>query len=69
MINRNIKVGALIAESIDISNSNDYSTVIEVLNDKVIIKDKEDRKYTIDLILEEAFYWYECDKNGVLLEE
>jgi hypothetical protein len=34
----------------------------------VIIKDKEDRKYTIDLI-EEAFYWYECDKNGVLLEE
>ena len=68
MINRNIKVGALIAESIDISNSNDYSTVIEVLNDKVIIKDKEDRKYTIDLI-EEAFFWYECDKNGVLLEE
>jgi hypothetical protein len=46
MINRNIKVGALIAESIDISYSNDYSTVIE-----------------------EAFYWYECDKNGVLLEE
>jgi hypothetical protein len=41
MINRNIKVGALIAESIDISYSNDYSTVIEVLNDKVIIKDKE----------------------------
>jgi hypothetical protein len=68
MINRNIKVGALIAESIDISYSNDYSTVIEVLNDKVIIKDKEDRKYTIDLY-DEAFYWYECDKNGVLLEE
>jgi hypothetical protein len=48
MINRNIKVGALIAESIDISYSNDYSTVIEVLNDKVTIKDKEGRKYTID---------------------
>jgi hypothetical protein len=60
-----IKVGALIAESIDISYSNDYSTVIEVLNDKVIIKDKEDRKYTIDLY-DEAYSFQKSAFNKIL---
>jgi hypothetical protein len=63
MIDNKIKVGACITCS-DTVGFDDYSIVTTIKNGKVITKDLEGKVETIDLKSGEAFFYYECNKDG-----